>query len=183
MSCMEVVKMKIKKSSKAISIALKVIYITMIVGIFVPISTLVLAYTKPEVCLTSINKLSFYSSSGRILESSGEVIAEMSSIIVSTVLIFFMIIEAYKLFNSIYKNLLPFSKANVKKLKNIGVLLLVYSFVMPIAKTGFYSSFAPQVSTRFSIDFPFLVLAFIFFFIGKVFEYGAELQRQWDETL
>lgn len=60
---------------------------------------------------------------------------------------------------------------------------MVYAFVLPIARAGFYASFSPNTAVQTTFDIPFIVLALVFIFIATVFDYGAELQRQSDETL
>lgn len=180
---MNSIQIKIQKSSKTMAIILKILCILLVIGIGIPIVTLIWVTLEPNVNITSIRGLNFYSSAGTILESKGEVIAEMCTIIVSGILMFFMLATSYCMFKSINTDIAPFSKPNVQRLKNLGILLLVYALVVPIARTGFYSTFAPTINIHSSFNISFAVLALSFFFIAKVFEYGAELQRQSDETL
>lgn len=174
---------KIQKNSKVMAIVLKVISISLILGICVPIAFLIWIAIKPDANITSITGLDIYSATGQALSSTGEVIAEMCTIIVSGLFVLSMFTTAYHMFKSISKDIAPFSKSNVKKLKRIGTVLLVYTFVVPIARAGFYRSFAPTIDTKTSFDVSFVLLALIFFFIATVFDYGAELQRESDELL
>lgn len=174
---------KIQKNSKVMAIVLKVISISLIIGICVPVAFLIWIAVKPDVNITSIAGLDIYAATGQALTSTGEVIAEMCTIIVSGILVLRMFIKAYRMLNSISKEAAPFSKSNVNKIKGIGTLLLVYAFVVPIARAGFYRSFAPTINTKTSFDVSFVLLALMFFFIATVFDYGAELQRESDELL
>lgn len=174
---------KIQKSSKIMAIILKVLIISLVVGICVPIGTIIWISKESNVNIVSMKGLAFYSSTGQILGSTGEVIAEMCTIIVSAIFVLFILITAYGMFKSTSRDIGPFSKSNVKRLKNIGITLLIYSLVVPIARAGFYGSFAPEINIKSSPNMSFVVIALVFFFMAIVFGYGAELQRQYDETL
>lgn len=174
---------KIQKNSKVMAIILKVISISLILGICVPIAILTWIAVKPDANVTLFTELDIYSASGQALTTTGEVIAEMCTIIVSGILVLCMFITAYRMLKSISKEAAPFNKANANKVKSIGTLLLVYAFVVPIARAGFYRSFAPTMNTKTSFDVSFVLLALMFFFIATVFDYGAELQRESDELL
>lgn len=174
---------KIRKKSKVMAIVLNVMSISLIVGMVVPIAFLIWIAIKPDLDITSITGLGVYSTTGQALDSTGEVIAEMCTIIVSGIFVLSMFRTAYHMFKLISKDISPFNRFIAKKLKTIGIVLLVYVFVVPIARVGFYSSFAPTIDMKTSFDVSFVLLALLFFFIATVFDYGAELQRESDELL
>ncbi|HHV11388.1 MAG TPA: DUF2975 domain-containing protein [Clostridiales bacterium] len=174
---------KIQKSSKAMAVILKIMYISIIVGLCIPIGTLIWVSADPNINFNLIRGVHFYSAVGMAINSRGEVIAEMCIIILMGVWMCYIFMVAYKMFKSISKDMAPFSMANVKNLKKIGSLLLIYAFVTPIAKVGFYRTFASATDIQFSFDFSFIVLSLSFFFIATVFDYGAELQKETDELL
>jgi hypothetical protein len=174
---------KIQKSSKTMAIILRIMCILLIVGLCIPIGTLVWISIDPNVNFNLEKGIHFYSIVGMAISTKGEVMAEMSTIILIGVWMCYIFKIAYNMFISISKDCAPFNKVNVNRLKKIGSLLLIYAFIVPIAKLGFYRTFAAAIDIQLSFDFSFVVLALSFFFIATVFDYGAELQRETDELL
>ena len=180
---MENIQQKIKKSSKGMMIFIRILCISLIIGLCVPVFTLVYLAVNPETDFFTSGSLNFYSTTGLELKTTGAVNAEMCSLIVSGIFIFGMLLNAYNMFKSINADIKPFSQPNAKRLKKIGVILIVYSFVVPIARDGFYRTLARYMNIRSSFEISFVALALLFFFIAMIFDYGSELQRQSDETL
>lgn len=174
---------KIQKESKVMATILMVLSILLILGILIPIAILILIAINPNADMSLFNGGGIYSATGKALESIGEVKAEMCTIIVAGILIASMLLKAYTMFRTITKDVAPFNKSNAQKLKSIAIVLIVYGIVVPIARAGFYRSFAPEISMNTSVDAPYVVLSLIFFFIALLFDYGAELQRESDELL
>jgi hypothetical protein len=179
---MNTIQEKIVKSSKIMAIVLKAVCILLIIGLVVPIATIIWIQVDPNADINPVNG-GFYSITGMPMESTGEVIAEMCTIILMAAFMLAIFIIAYSMFRTIIKDAVPFTRTNAKSIKKISVLLFIYSIVVPIARTGFYRTFAPSIDYRGSFDETFLLLALIFYFISIVFDYGAELQRQSDELL
>lgn len=177
------IKEKICRVSKIMAIVAKVLYISLVVGMCVPVITLIWHYISPNTNIVAVNALGFYSSTGQRLGTTGEVIAEMWTIIIAGIFVFNILLIAYRMFKSISIDIMPFSQENAKRLKKIGALLMIYSLVEPIAREGFYSSFAPEITMQSSFNIGSVILALLFFFIAVIFDYGAELQRFSDETL
>lgn len=180
---MNSLKDKIQKSSKTMAIITKVLCVSVIIGLCIPIIVLVWYAIAPDTNFFALHELGFYSSTGRLLASTGELIAEMFTIIVAGAFVLSILLTAYRIFYSIGKDIMPFSQENAKRLKKIAMLLLIYSIVGPVSKAGFYASFTPQIKIQSSLNVVSIILAFIFLFVSVVFAYGAELQRQYDETL
>lgn len=174
---------KIQKSSKTMAIILKIMCILLIVGLCIPIGTLIWISANPDLDFSLVKGIHFYSIVGMVINTKGEVIAEMCTIILIGVWMCYIFKIAYNMFKSISKDCAPFSIMSVHRLKKIGSLLLIYAFVVPIARLGFYRTFAAAINIQLSFDISFVVLALSFFFIATVFDYGAELQKETDELL
>lgn len=174
---------KIKKSSRVMSIISKVMYILTIVGLIVPIGIIIWTYLNPNQDILLINGLKIISMNGQSMTSTGEVIAEMYTIIISGLFYFFIFLYADKIFMAINKSGVPFSTENILKLKRIGIMIMIYSFVLPIARAGFYKTFAPQLNNQISFNISLIILSLLFVFMAIIFEYGTELQKMSDETL
>lgn len=174
---------KIKRSSRIMAIIVKVLYISLIIGMCVPIAIVIWVASNPGMDTLSVGKIKVLSMQGQLLSSASDVMAEMCTIIVAGIFLFFILLTAYRIFRSIAETVLPFSIENSARLKKIGINLMVYSFVLPIARAGFYASFSSNKAIQTTFDIPFIALALVFIFIALVFDYGAELQRQSDETL
>jgi|GEM_PF-6547806 hypothetical protein len=180
---MNVIQEKIQRNSKRMSVVLFVLSIALIIGLIIPVAILIWVEVNADANLLVTNGWGIYSTAGKALQSIGEVKAEMCTVIAAGLLILVMFIKAYSMFRSISIDLAPFSKANATRLKQIGIILILYAIVIPIIRLGFYRSFAPEINMSSSIDAPYVVLSLIFFFIAMLFDYGAELQRESDELL
>lgn len=173
---------KICKSSKIIATIFKIMLIALSIAIIIPIITLIWISINPNVEVVS-SSLKFYSGMGISLTTRGEVIAEMSAVIVSSVLMLRLFFIAYRVFSKISKDSTPFSQFSVFSLKKIGKLMILYSFLVPLLRFIFYSAFSPATDNMSFLNVEYAMLALIFFFLTIIFQYGAELQRQSDETL
>ena len=180
---MNELQIKIQKNSKTMAKILLILCILLVLGLCIPIISLVWISTNPDINLTTEKGIHFYSIAGMVVSTKGEVIAEMCTVILIGIWMLYLFNIAYHMFRAISRVGSPFHKDNASKLKKIGILLFLYAFLVPIARRGFYSSFAPAVDLRISVDAPFVVLALSFYFIAIVFDYGAELQKENDELL
>lgn len=180
---MEDIKFKIRKNSKIMVTITRILCILLIIGLCIPISVLMSHVLAPNTHLLSLKGIHFYSSTGELMTTTNEIIAEMSSIILSSVFILFVLLLAYQIFKSISLDAIPFSQANAIRLKKIAIVLVIYSIVQPISRAWFYTIFAPEITIQVSLNVISTILSLIFFFISIVFTYGAELQRLSDETL
>lgn len=180
---MNSLKEKIQKSSRTMAIITKVLCILLIVGLCIPIGILVWYAAAPDSNFFALRGLRFYSSAGQMMTSSGEILAETCGIILAGGFILYSLMVALRIFNAVKTDMMPFSQENTKGLKKIATALLIYSILEPISKACFYGIFAPEIAIQTSINIVTFMLALIFFFISVVFSYGAELQKNFDETL
>ncbi len=77
----------------------------------------------------------------------------------------------------------PFTSKNANRLRIIALLLVALGIVIPPLKMLLTMIFIPSVTAYFSIHFAEVVFAAVFLCLALIFEYGAELQRESDETL
>ena len=180
---MNELQIKIQKNSKTMARILLILCILLVIGLCIPIASLVWISINPDINLTAENGIHFYSIAGMVISTKGEVIAEMCTVILIGIWMLYLFHIAYHMFRAISRAGSPFHKDNVRQLKKIAILLFLYAFLIPIARMGFYRSFAPTVDLRISVDVPFVMLALAFYFIAIVFDYGAELQKENDELL
>lgn len=180
---MDSLQSKIQKNSKIMTVIATVLCISLIAGLLIPVIVLIWHAIAPATDLLAFSGLGFYSSAGQLVTSTGELIAEMWIILVSGIFVLPILLLARGIFYSTSKDIMPFSRENAERLHKIAAILLVYSIVQPIAKAGFYKSFSPEITIQSSLNINSVILALIFLFISIVFTYGADLQRQSDETL
>ena len=94
-----------------------------------------------------------------------------------------MLFVASGIFKDMSSGHTPFTKKNVNRLRVISPLLIVLGVVVPPLGSLISLILAPSVDISFSLNVGYLVFAAMFFCLALVFEYGAELQNQADETL
>lgn len=180
---MERLREKIYRHSKGMAAVTKVLCILLVIGLCIPVATVVWYAVSPNTDFFALKSLSFYSATGRSMASSGELMGEMCTIMVSGVFLLYILFLAYRIFESITKEMMPFAEQNVKRFKKIALVLLVYAIIQPISRAVFYRLFAPELALHISLNTVSIILALMFFFLSVVFAYGAELQKLSDETL
>ena len=96
----------------------------------------------------------------------------------------FMFFLAYKLFGNIGASHTPFSVENAKIMKLISYLMLILVAVSIAAETliVLYSSWTTD-TVQLGGGFILIVVAVLFYFMAHIFEYGAALQKESDETM
>ncbi|MCL2083839.1 MAG: DUF2975 domain-containing protein [Oscillospiraceae bacterium] len=87
------------------------------------------------------------------------------------------------IFKDISRGTTPFTTINANRLRVISLLLLALSIVIPPLKMLLTMIFFTSVRAFFSISIGQIVCAVMFVCLALIFEYGAELQRESDETL
>ena len=75
----------------------------------------------------------------------------------------------------------PFSEGVVKKMRNFAIALIPCTAVVMVMKSAFGAVFSHNFG--FDIDFISIAFVFIIFVLTMIFKYGAELQKEHDETV
>lgn len=180
---------KIQKTSKVASIVLKILYISCIAGFFISFVTLIWLFASPSV--TSVDILRLGGTAVKVgIPVAGfgdytppELIVLLIAGIVSLAFDFFILRYAYMIFKDISKGGIPFEPVHAKRLKKIAVLMLVGTLVTRIATDSSASVFAPAFNMESSSFIIMIVAAVVFYCMGLIFQYGAQLQQQSDEML
>ena len=93
-----------------------------------------------------------------------------------------LFIESF-IFKDISREGIPFTKKNSTKIRMISLLLVIQCIVIPPLQLLAVRIFSPATNASISINLGSIIVAAVFFCLAMIFEYGAELQRQADETL
>jgi len=97
----------------------------------------------------------------------------------------FMFFLAYRLFRNISISRTPFSTDNVRILKLISYIMLIFAIPVTMIAEALYVLYSSWGSTTLQLGggLPLVFVAVLFYFMAYVFEYGAALQKESDETL
>ena len=87
------------------------------------------------------------------------------------------------IFKDMHRGITPFTTRNANRLRVISLLIIALSIVIPPLKMLLTMIFFTSVRAYFSISAGQIIFAIMFFCLAHIFEYGAELQREADETL
>lgn len=99
------------------------------------------------------------------------------------------LVISLSLLNSIRKEITPFTKRNVTKLKVVALLLVTFEACVFVSQRIIYTHFFRFENPdhlfimEASLSGVVMVLGFVVYCIALVFEYGISLQNQVDETL
>ena len=172
---------KIKKMSKILDVILKITAIMIITGIA---ASSVITVAAPSLDLDNFKLAGMW---GRTVALQGDVdefrvvmIAEaLNGAVVAAIL--FM---ASFIFKNISRGGSPFTQKNANRLKIISLLLIALSAVIPPLHALVSLVMLSSVSSLVVyFNFTYAIFAAVFFCLALIFEYGAELQQQADETL
>jgi len=96
-----------------------------------------------------------------------------------------MFFLAYKLFGNIGTSQTPFSMENVKILKWISYLMLIFAIPVTLAAEALFMLYSSWdvFTMQWGGGLPLVFVAVLFYFMAHIFEYGAALQKESDETL
>ena len=194
---MNVIKDKIKKSSKAVFIFSRIIRIIMIVSFCFVLAVSILTAVAPASRFSLINSdYVFISGSPElVLEGTNAVslTGSMTALLLTSVvpalislgIIIVILYLAERIFKNIYDSQSPFELLNVKRLKIIAWLMLAFAIFPTYIETvlRFFLMRSTTTPYNFSIDITTVCLTVIFFALAYIFEYGCLLQQQYDETL
>jgi hypothetical protein len=102
----------------------------------------------------------------------------LSIIFVDTVMFF-----VYKIFKDIEVSYTPFKKENSKRLMQISYLLIIYAIVIPVLSAIIVGYMDLNEDLQIHFNPVFVAVAALFYCMSLVFDYGAKLQQESDETL
>lgn len=194
---MNVIKDKIKKSSKAVFVFSRILRIIIIICFCFVVAVSILTALTPESKFSLVNSDYVLISGSPDLVGEGtdalEMTGNMAALLLTAVvpalfslgIIIFILYLAERIFKNIYDSQSPFELQNVKKLKTIAWLMLAFTIFPTYVETilRFFLMRSTTSPYNFSIDITTLCLTVIFFALAYIFEYGCLLQLQVDETL
>jgi hypothetical protein len=169
---------KLVRFGRALDIVGKILAIICILGAVLALFTAILAAALPENAImgilgsievtSDVLDLAANTRLGDFIAPAALISLKVLTVIFSASICIYCLLSAIILFilSSVFKatavHRTPFLQENVKRLKIIGVILFIASFILGLT----------------NLIFAFCVLAFAY-----VFQYGTELQQQADETL
>ncbi|MCF7927240.1 MAG: DUF2975 domain-containing protein [Candidatus Izimaplasma sp.] len=171
-------------------VLLGIVGLVSLVFLFIPTDVLMVTLEQINHMNLTINQISIDVSS---LELTGE-------ITVKWLIVFGAIYVGISLaFASVFLNNLrhivhlvkqddPFLEENAKRLYRMGKLAIIASFVMPIVGALFLMYALELVGFQkadinFMLNFTYLFVGFLLIVLGSVFEKGAYLQTEYDQTV
>ena len=136
----------------------------------------------------------FSGTTGEVMASLGGIVSDieigyaevaclLSSAIIAAIIITIALYYLGLIFKAIAKEESPFDFNNIKRLKYAGICIALLSIIPSIVEVSAGFIFRVSGLFRMQVDLAYIVLAFFFFCLAYIFEYGAELQTQSDETL
>ena len=176
-----------KKLSKVAYIITKVLQIVIYVAIGIMLASLIYmlaASTEQSIEIVTTGAVTVYS--GIIADidmGREETICLLSSSIVYAIIITATLHYLGAVFKSTCNEGSPFDPNNVKRLKRAAISIVLLSVIPAIVEVATESLMGTLGLISLHVDVVYIALAFFFFCLAYIFEYGAELQKQSDETL
>lgn len=178
--------LKMQKMGKTAYVTLKVFRVVLYIAVALLVALLFWLPTVGSSYLSSIGEINILPSPYVVLSPDGMVLPEIYVIvteaIITAVIGIYMMYQAGLIFRSIANAESPFIVENVKHLKRIawGIALMA---VVPTVVSGMASVLLGGVTFSVNLELAYIVLTVLFFCLAAIFDYGAELQRESDETL
>lgn len=172
-------KEKILKMSKILDAFLKIGAIMAIMGIVGMIIAVIMA---PSLGVTTFS-ISGIWGGAPINAGLDEFRAVMISQMLGMAVVVAILFIASFIFKDMSRASTPFTQKNANRLKVIALLAAGFSLIVQPVRMLLTLLFFPAANLHVSINLGYLIFAIMFFCLALVFEYGAELQQQSDETL
>ena len=176
---------KMLKMSKILNTILKIGGIMLIMGMMLQIVFVIIA---PSLDIKSGGPIIDVWGSYMTLDGSvGNFRALMFVTMLGSGIMAAILLVASFIFKDISREGTPFTKKNSNKIRGISILLIAQCIVIPplqlLAVKIFTSTTNASDAYNINLNLGFIIVPVIFFCLAQIFEYGAELQRQSDETL
>jgi len=108
--------------------------------------------------------------------------ASLSEVLRAVIITAILYITSY-MFKDISSKDSPFTRKIANRLRVISILIIALSIVVQPLIALLTIIFFPDVNFQIFIRLEYLIFAAVFICLAFIFEYGAELQQQSDETL
>ena len=179
---MELIQSKISKTSRLISGILLVGCIAMGLGAIGLIIAVIALFSHGSE-LGSFLQVIF---AGQVV--SGAAVPSTLSIVMAVLLALALLAVMFFLFSTlrqIFKDLgngqTPFSHRQVSRIRKVALLSLILCVMENLTEA--FAQYFLFKTNAFSIDIMWLVFTIVIYCLAYIFDYGAQLQRQADETL
>ena len=178
----------LKKVAKAAYYIAKTMRILLYVatGIMVAALSLVLVYPEQRLEMWGISSNSTVSLGPLIADirmGHEEMICLLSTSIVSVIITTVTLLYLGAIFKAIKNNDSPFDIGNIVRLKRAAISIALLSIIPSLVGVVVAAILGTTGFTSLNVDVTLIVMAFFFLCLAYIFEYGAELQKQSDETL
>lgn len=178
---MNAIQKKFQGTSKVIAVITKILYISLIVAVCFELVGIIWHIISPEKGSFMLGRVKLISPL-LLVENQG--IATDLFIGVAGPLFFIAIlIQTSRIFKDISHEYTPFLPKNIKRMKRIAILLLIDNVVSPHIDLAIRKSISLTAIKFSDFNAEIFVLAIIIYCFALIFQYGAELQQQSDETL
>lgn len=115
--------------------------------------------------------------------SLGKVIYGLIATLVYIICIVVTLFMLRKLFQELEKCETPFTDSVIARMKAFGFSLIPFVVLQGITDAAWGSMFKTGFDFSLNLDFTMIIVILVVFMLTMIFSYGAELQKQSDETL
>ncbi len=178
---MNAIQEKIKRISKFIAIITKILYITGIVMVCVGLAGDLWYVISPESGSFTVGHVRVLSPMQ--FASDFNVGLDLFTNIAAQCFFIAVLIITYRIFKDISRDSSPFMPKNISRMKKIAILLFVSSVVSPAVNAAVGKSLSLTNAESMNYSSEIIILSVIIYCFALIFQYGAELQQQSDETL
>ena len=178
---MSIQKGRILKTSRILGALLKIGGIVLILAIVLLIVSMVIA---PSFNFESDGEVINVRDVSMPMDGSADNFRALMMVILlgSGIMAAIMFVASF-IFKDISREGEPFTPKNSNKIKIISLLIIAQCIVIPPLQLLAVMIFSPATDASAPLNLGSVFVAAVFFCLALVFEYGAELQRQADETL
>ncbi len=174
---MEQKTISLKKSSKVISIIMKIGYTVMLVALCITVAAmLVLAISGGESSFALSDGTNIIIADG-LPESMGNPTAFFTQLLIMTGFLFTIFLLTYRMFHEISVTGNPFIAKYVKTVKVIGILMASMTIVGGLAET-IITLVAADSSAEMITETPGIVVGIIIFCLSYIIDYGCAMKEK-----
>lgn len=177
--------MKIQKTSRILTVCLRVICIILLIAIAGELAVILwLATASGEAVPVALsNIISYFSLADYAHGPKTELMANIFVNMSRQGIMVAMFLIAGAIFKDISREYTPFVAKHIRRLHVISILMICLSLIPGVVEIIMIQWVRPSVKGTASFELSYIFVAVIFFCLAQIFDYGRLLQQQSDETL
>ena len=178
---MNVIQKRIQGTSRVIAVITKILYILAIVAVCIGATGVIWRMISPESSSFTLGHVKVMSPV--LFATNYGITTDLFTGIANQSFFIAILILTNRIFKDISHEYTPFLSKNIIRMKKIAMLLLINNYISPYIDMAIGKSISLTQANSLDFSSEMIILAVVIYCFALIFQYGADLQQQSDETL